>query len=254
MAWIYHGYNPGRFVTTKIIELPGYDGNAEAASVAYWRSFEKFFAQADEHRGVKVVGLMTHGPGQIHTVDPVNSLADVSGLKLRIGGGVAADVGQALGASGIQVPAPKVYETIASHAADGTMLPFEARKSFKLTEIAKNAYEMPGGFYRGSFAIIMNNDKFNSFPQDIQDALMGVFGEQTSRMAGKVWDAIDEEGRAATSAASDNTVVVASESDQAAYKETTATIIANVIAEVAATGIDAQGAHDFLTSEIKAAN
>ena len=30
---IFHGYQPGRCVGTKLIELPGYSGSAEAASV-----------------------------------------------------------------------------------------------------------------------------------------------------------------------------------------------------------------------------
>jgi ABC-type glycerol-3-phosphate transport system substrate-binding protein len=42
IAWIFHGYTPGRFVATKLIELPGYEGSAEAASVAHWRAHEQF--------------------------------------------------------------------------------------------------------------------------------------------------------------------------------------------------------------------
>ena len=38
MTVIFHGYQPGRFIGTKLIELPGYEGNAEDASVAYWRA------------------------------------------------------------------------------------------------------------------------------------------------------------------------------------------------------------------------
>ncbi|MEL7117463.1 MAG: C4-dicarboxylate ABC transporter substrate-binding protein, partial [Pseudomonadota bacterium] len=46
ITWIFHGYTPGRFVATKLIELPGYDGNAEAASLAYWRAHEAHLAAA----------------------------------------------------------------------------------------------------------------------------------------------------------------------------------------------------------------
>lgn len=60
---IFHGYQPGRFVGTQLIELPGYTGNAEASSVAYWRVFEEHIAALNEHRGVKVIALTTHGPG-----------------------------------------------------------------------------------------------------------------------------------------------------------------------------------------------
>ena len=59
---IFHGYQAGRFTATKMIELPGYEGSAEQASVAYWRTHEKHLAAANEHRGVKLIALHTHGP------------------------------------------------------------------------------------------------------------------------------------------------------------------------------------------------
>lgn len=249
-SWIFHGYNPGRFTMTKLIELPGYTGNAEAASVAYWHVHEKYLASADEHKGVKLIALMTHDPGQLHTNKTVNSLADIKGLKLRIGGGVAGDAGAALGATGIRVPAPKVYETLASNAADGVMMPVESRGGFKLTEVAKNMYEMPGGFYRGSFAVIMNQDKFDSLPEDIQAALNGLFGEPLSRMAGQVWNQIAEEGREVTMAASDNTITMASEADQAAYAVIAEKIRETVMAEIEAKGVDVKAAYAMIKSEM----
>ncbi|MEY8841744.1 C4-dicarboxylate ABC transporter substrate-binding protein, partial [Cribrihabitans sp. XS_ASV171] len=98
---IFHGYQPGRFVGTKLIELPGYDGNAEQASVAYWRVFKEHLEALDEHRGVKVIGLSTHGPAQVHSNQEVQTLDDLNGLKTRLPGGVAADVGAELGMIGI---------------------------------------------------------------------------------------------------------------------------------------------------------
>ena len=131
ITWIFHGYNPGRFVATKMIELPGYEGSAEAASVAYQRAHDKFLAGADEHKGVKLIGLHTHGPGQLHSAKKVTKLGEIDGMKLRLGGGVSGDVGTALGATGIRVPAPKVYETLASKAADGVMMPMEGKKGLQ---------------------------------------------------------------------------------------------------------------------------
>lgn len=250
---IFHGYQPGRFTVTKLIELPGYEGSAEAASVAYWRAYEKYLKKADEHRGVKVIALHTHGPAQLHSNKKVTSLADIDGMKVRIPGGVASDVGEALGMTGIKVPAPKVYETLASNAADGVVMPFESRKGFKLTEVAKNTYEMPGGLYRGSFAYIMNQDTFDSLPEDIQKALdEKVFGEPISRVLGAYWDEMDAEGLAATEAAGDNTINVASEADQAAFAKIAEEVRAKVIAEVAAKGVDAQAAYDMIKAEMAA--
>lgn len=250
---IFHGYQPGRFVSAKLIELPGYPGTAERGSVTHWRAWNQYFAGLDEHKGVKLIGLTTHGPATLHTVDPVASLDAISGLKLRVPGGVGSDVAAALGATGIQVPAPKVYETLASRAADGVVITTESRTGFRLTEVAKHMYIMPGGLYRGSFAIIMNPDTFDSLPADIQQALEEkVFGEPVSAAFGRVWDEIDEIGLEATRAEADNTITVANEADHAKYNELTKAIIEKVIAEVAATGVDAKAAHDFMMQEMSA--
>ncbi|MGI9369273.1 MAG: TRAP transporter substrate-binding protein [Ruegeria sp.] len=248
---IFHGYQPGRFVTTKLIELPGYEGSAEAASVAYWRTYDTHLKAADEHRGVKVIALHTHGPAQLHSNSPVTDLSGISGLKVRIPGGVGGDVGTALGATGIQVPAPKVYETLASKAADGVVMPFESRKGFKLTEVAQNVYEMPGGLYRGSFAFIMNEDTFADLPADLQTALdENVFGEPLSREIGKIWDEIDAIGREATESADGNAINAATDADLEKFSAIAEDVRGNVIAEVSETGMDAQAAYDMIKSEM----
>lgn len=251
IAILFHGYTPGRFVGTKLVEVPGYDGNAEASSVAHWRVHEAILHKLDEHRGVKVIALTTHGPGQIHSNKEVNTLADLNGLKTRLGGGVSADVGAELGLVGIQVPAPKVYETLDSGAADAVAMNLGERIGFKLNEVAKNVYEMPGGFYRGSFSVIMSQEKFDSLPADVQAALDGkVFGEPASRMMGAVWDASDEAARKMTIEAGDNKIVTASKADQAAFAEMAARVRAKIIAEVTEAGVDGQAAYEMMVKEM----
>jgi len=252
IAWIFHGYTPGRFVATKMIELPGYEGNAEAASVAYWRVHERHLKAADEHRGVKLIGLMTHGPGVLHSDTMVEGLDQISGMKLRLGGGVSGNVGTALGATGIRVPAPKVYETLASNAADGVMMPMEGKASFKLYEVAKHTYRVPGGFYRGSFALIMNSDTFEGLSEADQAALEGVFGEAASRQAGRMWDAIDKAGHQALMDNADNSLTEASAADAARWDELTGPIIADVLAEVSAVGVDAAAAQSYIQEQMDA--
>lgn len=253
IAIIFHGYTPGRFIGTKLIELPGYTGNAEAASVAHWRVYDAMLKDMNEHRGVKVIALTTHGPGQIHSNKPINSLADLNGLKTRLGGGVSADVGAELGLVGIQVPAPKVYETLASGSADAVAMNLGERISFKLNEVAKNVYEMPGGFYRGSFAVIMSQEKFDSLPADVQAALdRKVFGETASRMMGAAWDESDAQARKLTMDTPDNKIITASAEDQAAFAVIADKVRTKIIAEVTAAGADGQAAYDMIVKEMAA--
>lgn len=255
IAILFHGYTPGRFVGTKLVEIPGYEGNAEAASVAHWRVHEAMLSELDEHRGVKVIALTTHGPGQIHSNKEVNNLDDLQGLKTRLGGGVSADVGAELGLVGIQVPAPKVYETLDSGAADAVAMNMGERISFKLNEVAKNVYEMPGGFYRGSFSVIMSQETFDSLPEDVQQKLDSeVFGETASRMMGAVWDQSDVDAREATEAAGDNKIVTASEEDQARFAEMAAKVRDKVIAELDEAGVDGQAAYEMMREEMAKAS
>lgn len=251
IAILFHGYMPGRFVATKLIEVPGYEGSAEAASVAHWRVHEAMLAKLDEHRGVKVIALTTHGAGQIHSNKAVNTLDDLRGLKTRLGGGVSADIGAELGLIGIQVPSPKVYETLASGAADAVAMNMGERISFKLNEVAKNVYEMPGGFYRGSFAVIMRQETFDNLPADVQAALEEkVFGEPASRMMGAVWDKSDTAARAEAEATADNKIVTASTEDQARFAEMAERVRNKVIAEITAAGLDGQAAYEMMRTEM----
>lgn len=240
-TWIFHGYNPGRFVATQIPELPGVDANSEAMSVAYWRTHDKYLAKANEHRGVKLIGLTLHTAGVLQTHDPVNSLDDISGKKLRIGGGVSGDVGKALGAVGVNVPAPKVYETVATKVADGVMMPFETRKSFKLADITKNVYSMPGGFYFGSFAMVLNQDFYDGLSDQDKAALDGVTGEYLSRLAGQAWDTADTAGLE-YSKVQGAKHVVASEADTAKFQGMIKSIETEVLGRVSEKGIDAEAA------------
>ena len=245
VAVIFHGYQPGRYVATQLIELPGYEGTAEAASVAYWRVHEAHLAALDEHRGVRVIALHTHGPGQLHLANKAAALADLDGLKTRIGGGVAGNVGAELGLVGVNVPAPQVYETLDSGAADAVAMNVGERIGFRLNEVAPNLFEMPGGFYRGSFALIMSEETFQDLPEDVQSALNEqVFGEPASRMAGAAWDLSDQ---LAYDAMGDGTTrTMASEADQAAFSDIAAGVRASILAELAEAGVDADAAYQMV--------
>jgi TRAP-type C4-dicarboxylate transport system substrate-binding protein len=251
VAWIFHGYNPGRFVTTKLIELPGLEGDAEAASVAHWRAYEQYLSQANEHEGVRVIAMMTHGPGQSHMREPIMTLADMSGKKIRIGGGVSADVATALGVVGVQVPAPQVYETLSGGVADGVWMPMETNKSLRLFEVAPNTILMPGGLYRGSFAIIMSEAAIARLSDEDREAVLSTTGEWLSQVAGKAWADADIEGMENAEQVGVK-ISTFSEEDQATFAQVSAELRTKVLAEVAAAGVDAEAAMALIEETMSA--
>ncbi len=251
ISWTYNGYFPGRFITTKMIELPGYEGDSKAASVAHWRAYEKFFKKAGEFDGVELIGLMVHSPAYLFMGKDksIDSLAALQGRKMRAGGGVANEVAEAVKVSPILAPATKSYEMISGNMADGTFLPSDVIPMFRLYEVAPHAYSIPGGFYRGSFSIFMNEDALEGVSDKDKAALQAYFGEELSGYAGSVWDADHDKGLKVQK--EHGSVKPLAEADVKAFADMTKGIKEKVIKEVTDKGIDGQAAYDFIKKTMK---
>ncbi|MCG6876511.1 MAG: TRAP transporter substrate-binding protein [Betaproteobacteria bacterium] len=192
------GYTPGRFVLTRIAEFPQLGETATTVSVAYERISRRYFAKADEHKGVRVLTVFTHGPGEIYnTKRPINTLADLKGLKIRVGGGMINELAKSLGVDALLKPAPQSYEILSTGVADGVFFPAESVASFKLEKLIKYATLVPGGLYNTSFAFIMNPDKYNKMSAADKKVIDDWSGEKLARLIGKHWDRGDQIGREA---------------------------------------------------------
>ncbi len=197
LSFSVHGYTPGRYVMTAIAELPFAGDNPVATSVAYQRVYEKHLAKFGEHKGLKVITVFTHGPGVLfNTKRPVQSIADVQGLKWRVGGGMVNEVGKAMGANVTLKPAPESYELLSSGVMDGVFFPAESIESFKLEKLIKYRTSFPGGLYNTSFAFVMNEATWNKIGKADQEAINKLSGEYAARLFGLGWDKVDRRGTA----------------------------------------------------------
>jgi TRAP-type transport system periplasmic protein len=192
VSYVTASYTPARHVLPLLAELPGGGATSVINSVAYSRIHWKYLQQVGEYKGVKLLGVFTHGPGQMfNTKRPINKVEDLAGMKIRTGGGIAEEMARALGASAFVKPAPESYELLSSGVADGTFFPLESIISFKLGSVVKYATLFPGGFYCSSFGFFMNEDKWNKLSKKDQDAIASVSGEPLALLAGKAWDTTD---------------------------------------------------------------
>ena len=192
VSYVTASYTPARHVLPLLPELPGGGATAEINSIAYSRIHWKYLDAIGEYKGVKLLGVFTHGPGQMfNTKRPITKVEDLTGMKIRSGGGISEEMARALGASAFVKPAPESYELLSSGVADGTFFPLESINSFKLGSVVKYATLFPGGFYGSAFGFFMNEDKWNKLSKQDQDAITSVSGEALARLAGKAWDAAD---------------------------------------------------------------
>jgi TRAP-type C4-dicarboxylate transport system substrate-binding protein len=238
VAFISHSYTPQRFPLTRFGVLPFGGKDSEASSVALWRIYDKYLAGVNEHRGVKLLTIYTHGPGlPWNTKKPIAKLEDFGGLKFRVGGGMAADVGQAIGATVIFKPAPESYELLSQGIVDGVFFPGESIISFKLDKLLKHVTDFPGGLYSDSHAVIMNEAKFNALSKEDQAAILKLSGEALARNAGKAWDKMAAEGWNVVKA-NNVQITKADAALVAAVKERTKNFEADWIKEAQSKGID----------------
>ena len=238
LSYVTASYTPARHILPLMAELPGSGATALANSIAYSRIHWKYFQKIGEYKGVKLLGVFTHGPGQMFTRRPVSGIADVQGLKIRTGGGIAEQVAKALGASAFVKPAPESYELLSSGVADGVFFPLESIISFKLDTVLEQATLFPGGMYSSAFGFFMNEDKWNKLPKQDQEAIAKLSGEYIARLAGASWDEADRKGMEALKK-SGVKIVNANPAFVAEVQKRSAPIIDDWITKAKAKGVDA---------------
>jgi TRAP-type C4-dicarboxylate transport system substrate-binding protein len=250
LSYVTASYTPARHIVPMLAELPGAGETSLVNSIAYSRIYWKHLHKVGEYRGVKLLGVFTHGPGQMFTKRPVRTIADVQGLKIRTGGGVAEAVAKALGASAFVKPAPESYELLKSGVADGVFFPMESIVSFKLDTVVEQATLFPGGMYSSAFGFFMNEEKWNRLPKQDQDAIEKISGEWIARHAGRSWDEADRKGLAALET-SGVKIVHADAAFVAEVQKRSAPIVDDWIQKASAKGVDAAAILAEFRAELK---
>lgn len=250
VSWVFNGYYPGRFTTTTLPEFPTFKPiSSEKLSVAYWNTYDKYLKKANEYRGLVVAGVGVHGPGWIFTKDKVTQLSELDRKRMRVGGGVMSAIAKKLNVAGVAMPPTAIYEAASQGVIEGSFLTPEALKSFRLAEVLSHTLTFPGGLYRGSFAIVVNADKWDEISSADQDAIMKVSGAKLSALFGQMMDKQDQVG-VAFAKEKGNIFTEAGEAEVAKAKAMTADMPKQWIENNANKGFDAQAAMDFYQSQL----
>jgi len=194
VTWFLHGGTPGRFPLTEIVNLPFMVGSAEVGIKVLNDSQLRAKYLDAEHKGVKILMLLTHQPGGPHTTrKPIRTLDDFKGLRLRFASPTVRDFVQALGAAPMGVQPTEVSDQLQKGTLDGAFMDYGgAGIAFKLGGIIKYSTELYS--YVTSFGIAMNQDFWNKLPPDLKKLVMdSVTGKE--KEVGQAWDALDVPGK-----------------------------------------------------------
>lgn len=241
IGWVVVGYTPGRYPTTEVFELPFMVEDADAASYALWKMHERYMKDG-ETKDLKMLGTWVHGPGMFHSYDPVESPADLQGMKIRGGGRMVNQLLEAVGATPVGMPVPAVAEALSKGVIDGTTIPWEVTASLKVPELVTNHTQFEGpALYTLSFFLAMNKAKFDSLPADIQEMIDNHSGLSLSIYAGATQQDADWQARAVAEELGNNIITV---TDTSEWQAAVAPIYDAWIADMAERGIDGQARID----------
>ena len=188
MGMSVHSYTATRFPLIEFAELPFTIEDGGINSVAYWRTYEKFMMEADEHRGVKLMGVWTSPATVIFTnKDEIKNVDDLKGLKLRSPSPLFDSIGKAMGIVTVNAPASESYEMLSRGVIDGLYFQYDQIENFKLDKLIKSAVAVPGGFGKSSQYMFMNERKWKSISEADRAAIEQVSGEYIARDFGTKW-------------------------------------------------------------------
>lgn len=186
-----YSYTPGRFPVMEVFELPGIIYNSSrAASKVAWEGAKKL--NPKEIQDAKHLMIITTGPGCLMTKAPVQKLADLQGMEIRTTG-AAANSMKLLGATPVAMPQSEAYQALSKGVVAGNIAPLETLKGFKFAEVVKYVTDTPF-LYNTLFFVVMNKDRWNSLPADVQKAIEEASARYFEEKGAGFWDSINEAG------------------------------------------------------------
>jgi TRAP-type C4-dicarboxylate transport system substrate-binding protein len=246
LAWFFHGGTPGRFPLTELINLPYMVGSADAGTRVLNDPELRQKYLDPEHKGVKVLVLFTHPPGQVHTVrKPVKTLADLKGQRVRFPSPPVRDFLEALGATPVGVAPTEMVEQLQKGAVDGVMIDYGgAGIAFRMGGVVKYTTELNA--YVTSFGLAMNEDVWKK----LSPALQQVIVETTAAMLPEIgpgWDGIDTAGKKALMDGGMQVFRLPPE-DEGRARRTGVDVAEARLAELEAKGLPARQVHKMMKS------
>jgi TRAP-type C4-dicarboxylate transport system substrate-binding protein len=157
-----------QFPLDEIVASPQYDVFSWRLARVYNELYQKYPALQAEYSQVKPLILYAMSPGFLGTSKkPVSTLGDCAGLKMITADQFSSQRAQALGEVPVSTPPPEFYSTIEKGIADGgDVVTLPEMITYKWADIIKNITLLP--CLRNASAVIMNKQKWDSLPPDIQ--------------------------------------------------------------------------------------
>lgn len=246
VAWFLHGATPGRFPLTELVQVPYLVGSAEIGTKVLNDSELRSKYLDAEHKGLKVLLLLTHQPGNVHTTKkPIRTVEDMKGLRIRFASPTIRDFIAALGGTPVGVLPTEQVEQLQKGTIDGVFIDYGgAGIAFKMGGVLKYSTEMYS--YVSSFGVAMNPDFWNRLSPDLQGivtkSMTGV-----EKGVGEAWDGLDVPGKKAIMDGGGEAIRLSPE-ENARFRKIGADVAEARVKELESKGMPARAIYDRMKS------
>lgn len=251
LAWGPHGYTPGVFPLTEMVELPFITEDAGKSSVAFWRLWENYFAPTGMQGDVVTLAMHVTSGGNIHMRETaVESLADLKAQKIRVPTPTVGRVLKDVGAVPVSGSLGELREMLSRGIIDGTAISDELVTGFKVEQYVKHVTRIPGGLYSNAAFVIVNKAKWEKISETDRAAILKLSGETLSEKMGALWHKHDLIAREAIKAELGDAYRDASPAFLAELKAAFQPAEVAWLEQAAKLGIDGGGALNFYRAEL----
>lgn len=240
IAFALPGYTASNFPKTLLTELPGVI-DSETGTTKIWENIDYI---SDEYSRVKLLSIWTNGENVLYSKEPIRSLADVQGLKIRVPSKNAGLMVEAWGGSPVSLPTPEIYNAFQTGVVDAVLIDTTATYAFNLGEVANYVTAGMNGTI-SPFVLIMNRDRYESLSEAQQSALDEI-GREISDIGLAVQLAGVERGAQMIKDAEGKEWIQLSDEAAAEFNNAAASVVEDAIAGAEAEGLPARDYIDAL--------
>jgi len=175
IAFVVPWLTPERFPGLSVIELPGLfrDGREATLVHAQLVADKRLKAYDDFH----VISAYATDPETIHTRPKVDSLDDLSGLRIRANNPILAAALEKLGMKAMPMPVNKAAGAISAGVIDGAAVPPNVLFQFGVGRVASYHYLLKTSV--APLALLMTRKKLEALPKKAQEVILEFSGPRS---------------------------------------------------------------------------
>lgn len=252
ISYQFHGLMTEQVKLNQVAHLPFVNTTARGSSMALWRTYEKYFAKANELGEVQVLAMFVLPPGAIFGMKgPVNSVASLKGQKVYGLPGVPAKVLEAAGAGVVAAPAARSYEIISGKTVDAFVgYSVSDADGLKTLPYATDVTDVPGNLTAPSFVLFMSKKRWQGLSQKDRDAILALSGEAFAKNMA-IYDELESKARA-EAASKGVKFHQATEAFAKDLRALAAPVTQAWLADAAKLGVKGEEALEFFTAQARA--